>query len=257
MSNRLDKILVENGFVSTRAKAQDAIKESRVKVNGKIITKSSFSVELEDVIELEEKELSFASRAGQKLYDVIEPFELDLKDKVVIDVGASHGGFTDVCLKQGASYVYAVDVGRDQLLPFLREDERVCNMEQTNCRYLEKEMFDPMPQFACMDVSFISIKLILPALIEVMQGNKEMVLLVKPQFEAGKADIGKNGIVKDEKVHIRVLQEMLDFVKTLGLYPIHLRKSSILGRDGNKEFVLHVSTDEVHRVFPLKDIVKK
>lgn len=253
---RIDVYLVERGLCASRMKAQDAIKEGRVRVNGKEIKKSSFAVDGAMQVEIQDEQLAFASRAGYKLFDVINDFRLDLQNRICIDVGASTGGFSDVCLKSGAKRVYAVDVGKDQLMPYLKEDDRVVNMESCNCRYLTKTMFHPLPDFACMDVSFISIKLILPVLIQEFDGI-EIVVLVKPQFEAGKANIGKHGIVKNEKVHIQVLQDMIIFIESLGYFVHHLKASSILGRDGNKEFVMHVKKTPIQRVFPIRQIVKE
>lgn len=252
---RLDQYLTVTNQFTTRARAQDAIKEGRVFVNDACISKNSFIVSKEDNIRVETSDHAFASRAGFKLFDVLEPFQIDLKDRVCIDVGASTGGFTDVALQAGAQFVYAVDVGKDQLLQRLKEDKRVVNMESTNCRYLEKKMFDKPITFACMDVSFISIKLILPSLFAIMD-VKELVVLVKPQFEAGVSNIGKKGIVKNEKVHIQVLQDMVSFVEQEGYYVKHLCASSLLGRDGNKEFVMHIVETPCQSVFPYKEIVK-
>lgn len=236
---RLDQKIVELNPSLSRSRAQDIIKEGRIVVNGKTITKSSFPVNDTDAIIIEEPEVVFASRAGFKLYDVIEAFDINLDNRICLDVGASTGGFTDVCLQLGAKKVYAVDVGKDQLIERLRNDPRVVNMENCNCRYLTSAMFHDPITFACMDVSFISAKLILPAVFSVME-EKELVVLIKPQFEAGKAYIGKHGIVKDAKVHMRVLQDMVNFVMEQGLYVHHLQESSILGRDGNREFVMHI-----------------
>lgn len=252
---RLDVYLSTQGLCGSRARAQDAIQEGRVYVNGTAAKKSSMPVDETMDIQLIAAETAFASRAGFKLYDVLEPFAIDLKGRIVLDVGASTGGFSDVCLQNGARLVYAVDVGRDQLLERLKNDERIVNMEGTNCRYLHRDMFDPHPDFACMDVSFISIRQILPVLAEQFD-DLEIVALVKPQFEAGRTKVGKHGIVKDEKVHVEVLQSMCDYVETLGLYVHHLCASSVLGRDGNKEFVMHLKHTENHTVFPIRDIVK-
>lgn len=252
---RLDVALVTRGLCDSRMKAQDAILEQRVSINGQTAKKSSQSVADSDVLEVIDPAIAFASRAGFKLYDVLAPFAISLKERICMDVGASTGGFTDVCLQQGAKKVYAVDVGRDQLLPRLQQDVRVVNMEQTNCRYLKQEMFDPQPDFACMDVSFISIKQILPVLIKEF-GGIEIVALVKPQFEAGKQAVGKHGIVRQEKVHIQVLSDMQAFVESLGVYVHHVAASSILGRDGNKEFIMHIKPEEKHILFPYRQIVK-
>lgn len=252
---RLDIYLVEHGFCTTRAKAQDAIASSRVQVSGKTITKNSFAVDENSTVTMIQEDLAFASRAGFKLYDVLDDFGITLQDRICIDVGASTGGFSDVCLKLGAAKVYAVDVGRDQLLEELKCDPRIVNMEGVNCRYLTAEPFDPLPDFACMDVSFISVKLILPTLMEIFSGI-ELVVLIKPQFEAGKAHIGKNGIVKDLKVHVQVLQDMISFVEGQGYYVHHLQPSSVVGRDGNQEYVMHIRNTPVHKVFPLRELVK-
>lgn len=253
---RIDQYLVEHGYVTTRSKAQDAIKAQRVSVNQHIITKNSFQVKDEDDVQVASSQLSFVSRAGFKLYDVIEDFQLNLKDQICMDVGASTGGFSDVCLREGAKLVYALDVGSDQLDPALKNDPRIINMEHTNCRYLTKDMFDQIPTFACMDVSFISIKLILPAIKEIMD-DVELVALVKPQFEAGKEHIGKHGIVKDKKIHVQVLKDMISYVQEVGLYVHHLQSSSILGRDGNKEFVMHIKSEPTKKSFDLKRIVEE
>lgn len=253
---RLDKYLMAHGFVATRAKAQDAIQEGRVYCNGCVLVKNSYDVKDEDVVTVKEEKISFVSRAGFKLYDVLEPFELSLKGRTVIDVGASTGGFTDVCLQQGAKHVYALDVGSGQLAEKLRNDTRVTNMEHTNCRYLQKDMFEQHIDFCCSDVSFISLKLLFPSILEVMD-HVEIVALIKPQFEAGKAYIGKHGIVKDAKVHLRVLQDMEAYLLSLGLYVHHVQASSILGRDGNKEFVFHIKKEVSTKQFDYKKIIEE
>ncbi len=252
---RLDQYLVETKAVSSRTKAQEAIKEGRVFIDGVRIRKCSFPVKEDACITVKKAELAFVSRAGFKLYDALMDFHIDMKDRIVIDVGASTGGFTDVCLKLGASMVYAVDVGHDQLAEELTHDPRVKEMSGCNCRYLKRDMFDPLPDFACMDVSFISIKQILPALLNVMD-ETEIVALIKPQFEAGRAYIGKNGIVRNEKIHVHVIDDMIKFVQSLGYFVHHLQASSILGKDGNKEFVMHIKKEPCHKVFPTLQIVR-
>lgn len=252
---RLDQCLVIRNLVTTRAKAQDAIQEQRVRVNGKCISKNACIVEEEDVIEVEELTLSFASRAGFKLYDVLEQFQVDLQGRIVMDVGASTGGFSDVCLQQGAAYVYAIDVGKDQLMPSLRNHPKVCKMEGVNARYLETAMFQSLPDIACIDVSFISLKLVLPAVLQVL-AKKEIVALVKPQFEAGKKDVGKQGIVKDRRVHTRVLQELQEVINQLGCSVCDIAVCSVVGRDGNQEYVIHIMGDKPQRSIDYKQIVK-
>lgn len=252
---RLDQALVAQRLVMTRAKAQDAIKAGRVCVNHKIITKNSFTVDDTMILTLEQEMRSFVSRAGFKLYDVLEPFHICLKDRIVLDVGASTGGFSDVCLQEHAAYVYALDVGSNQMASKLLSNPRLENRERINCRYITADMFEKPIDFACMDVSFISCKLILPAVISCMR-NSEIVVLIKPQFEAGKAFIDKHGIVKDKKVHERILKDMHEFVLSLGLYVHHIRKSSVIGRDGNQEYVFHIKAAPCDSQFHYKDIIQ-
>lgn len=253
---RLDKALVERGLVSTRAKAQDAIAAGRVWVDQHLITKNSYTVTENMNVEVRALEVSFVSRAGFKLYHVLEPFAIQLKGRTVMDVGASTGGFSDVCLQAQAACVYAIDVGHDQLDPSLLKNPRLRNMEHTNCRYLKRLMFDRPIDFACIDVSFISLKLILPAVLSCME-KVEIVALVKPQFEAGKAQIGKHGLIKDIKVHAAVLQDLYDYVTSLGCYVHHIVPSSVVGRDGNQEFVFHISDQPCQKRFDMKRISKQ
>lgn len=253
---RIDQLLVIQKYCESRTQAQDAIKAGRVKVNGKTITKCSQDCEETIEIEFQEAELAFASRAGFKLFHALEDFNISVENRIVLDVGASTGGFTDVCLNKGATHVYACDVGSGQLIEKLRNDCRVTNMENINCRYLERSMFDPLPDFVCMDVSFISIMSILPAVLQCLKPDYEMVLLIKPQFEAGKKDIGKNGIVKDLKVHQRVLMQTINGLLELKIYPIRLAKSKVIGRDGNQEYVVYCSSKPVNKVFDYQRIVK-
>lgn len=253
---RLDRYLVEYGYFTTRAKAQDAIQAGNVSVDHRIITKNSYEVKEDSEIIVKEAALTFVSRAGFKLYDVLQPFDIHLEGRNVIDVGASTGGFSDVCLKEGANFVYALDVGSDQLAPELLKETRLCNMENINCRYITKDIFDHPINFACVDVSFISLQLILPAVVSCMD-VRELVVLVKPQFEAGKAAIGKHGIVKNKKVHERVLADMVSFVTSLNLYVHHIAKSSVIGRDGNQEYVMHIKEEPCNTIFDYKQLTTK
>lgn len=253
---RLDKYILEKGYAPTRSRAQDLIQQGCVSIQDKIVTKASYDVKENDEVIVTLPEESFASRAGFKLFDVLEAFQINLNNRIVIDVGASTGGFSDVCLKQGAKLVYAVDVGSNQLLERLKNDPRIVNMEHTNCRYLEPSMFKEAIDFACMDVSFISAKLILPALFQTMK-QVEAVILIKPQFEAGKQALNKHGVVKDKKEHVKVLRDMVSFVEQQGYYVKHLQPSSIVGRDGNHEYVMHVVEQECHQVFAYEKIVNE
>lgn len=254
---RLDIVLVEKGLFISRSLAKDAIMEGRVSVNCKPIYKPSYLCDETVEIEIKEKKHEFASRGGNKLYDALQRFHIDISNQVVLDVGASTGGFTDVCLQGNAAHVYAVDSGSNQLIERLRNDPRVTCMEHTNARYLHKDMFEKEIHFVCMDVSFISIKLIIDAILSVVDKPFNFVFLIKPQFEAGKDKIGKNGIVKDKKVHIQVLLDMCMYFKSKGLGIEHICKSSTVGRDGNQEYLIHLSDTPNHKNFDLAKIVKE
>ena len=253
---RLDVYLSTQGLCDSRARAQDAIQEGRVTVNGRIAKKSSMPVDDSMDIKLEEAETAFASRAGYKLYDVLKPFEIDLEGRVVLDVGASTGGFSDVCLQNKARLVYAVDVGKDQLLERLKNDPRIINMEGVNCRYLSGDMFDPRPDFACMDVSFISIRQILPVLAEQF-ADMEIVALVKPQFEAGKGKVGKKGVVREPEIHLEVLERFVENAHEAGFAVQDVTFSPIKGPEGNIEFLGYLAKQGEDHVPDLQDIVRQ
>lgn len=233
---RLDKAIMER--CQTRTKAQDAIKEGRVKVNGKTITKASTSVCETDTIEIEPAQQEYASRAGFKLASAIEAFDINLEGKTVLDIGASTGGFTDVCLQKGAKKVYALDVGHLQLAKALDEDGRVVKMEGCNARYLKKEWFADEIDFICMDVSFISAKTILDRVFAVLD-VPELIILIKPQFECGPAALNSHGVLKNEKLRLKILQDM----KAYGLQVYEqaaIIDSPLPGRSGNQEALLHL-----------------
>lgn len=252
---RLDQYVSEIKQIS-RSKAQDLIKQELVLVNNKVITKNALELKAEDIVEIKDEVLSFASRGAFKLYYAIQDFKIDLKDKVCLDVGASTGGFSDVCLYHQAKKVYAVDAGVDQLIERLKNDPRIVNLEQVNARYLTKDQFDDPIDFICMDVSFISIKKILPTLFQLVD-NFEAVVLIKPQFECGKQYIGKKGIVKDLKVHKMVLKDIMTFVLEQGYYIKNLAASKMEGRDGNQEYLIHITSKKNDQYFDLNQIVKK
>lgn len=258
MEIRLDILLNEKYGFSSRSHAKDAIQEGRIWVNGKIITKPAFKVKENDLIQIADKEDDFASRGGNKLYAAIKKWAINLNGKTVLDVGASTGGFTDVCLKENAAFVFSVDIGKDQLIPRLKQDSRVKNMEGINCRYLTKDMFDRKIDFICMDVSFISIKKIVDALLQISSLDTTFVFLIKPQFEAGKENIGKNGIVKDKKIHKKVLEDFLCYFNEKGFRVLHLMRSNTVGRDGNQEYLIHLSRNQelAIRTFHLDRIIK-
>lgn len=232
---RLDKYCTQ--FVDSRTKAQDLIKNGNVSVNGKIIKKASFQIEESDDIKINQEEESYVSRAAYKLLAAVGAFDIQLKDKVVLDIGASTGGFTDVCIRFGASKVYALDVGHLQLNPTLDKNEHVVKMEGRNARYLEKDWFDSRIDFICMDVSFISAKTILDRVFEVLSVD-EMVILIKPQFECGPTNLNKQGVLKDKKLAKKIIENYKKYF--LQQYPhVDVIPSPIKGRTGNQEFVVY------------------
>jgi 23S rRNA (cytidine1920-2'-O)/16S rRNA (cytidine1409-2'-O)-methyltransferase len=205
------------------------------------VDKPGIKVDRDIPLEIKGNPLPYVSRGGLKLEKAIELFQLSLKDKIVLDIGASTGGFTDCSLQNGAKSVYALDVGYNQLAWKLRQDERVTVMERTNFRYVKPEdLTEGLPQFATIDVSFISLKLILPVLKTVLVPNGDVVALVKPQFEAGREQVGKKGIVRDKKVHEDVLKRMIEFASNEEYHVSGLSYSPIKGGEGNIEFLMHL-----------------
>lgn len=232
---RLDKACLQ--FLSSRAKAQDAIEEGRVSVNGKVITKSSFQVDLEDKIEIAPKENDYVSRAGNKLQAAFDAFDINIKDQVVLDIGASTGGFTDVCLRHDAKKVYALDVGHLQLAKELDENEKVVKMEGMNAREIKKDWFFDSIEFICMDVSFISCKTILDTVFKELPVS-HLAFLIKPQFECGPALLNKQGVLKDKKVQDRIVDDIKRYVLTV-YKNVRVIPCPITGRSGNQEFMLY------------------
>lgn len=236
MSKRLDQSCIE--YFSTRAKAQDAIKAGRVKVNKKTITKCSYLVNEEDEIEIEKKEVEFVSRAYEKLDTALKTFLIDLKDKVVLDIGASTGGFTQACLQAKARKVYALDVGHLQLDPILDQDQRVVKMEGCNAREIEADWFDEPIDFICMDVSFISAKTILDHVFSVLDVEK-LVVLVKPQFECGPQALNKKGVLKNPNIRKKILEDMDQYFRQF-YERVDWIDSPIKGRSGNLEALAYL-----------------
>lgn len=237
---RLDIYLTEKGLANSREKGKMLIKASRVTVNGKVCTKPSTEVCDEDEILTDTKGAEYVGRGYLKLETAFKAFGLDIKDKVCADIGASTGGFTQYMLIRGAKKVYAVDVGHGQLDKTLLEDNRVVNCEGVNARYLTVELFDELPDFMSVDLSFISLKLVLDALLECLVDEGEVAVLIKPQFEAGREALGKNGIVRDKKAHIRVLNDLFAFFEQSGAVLLDVVCSGIKGGDGNIEYLAHL-----------------
>lgn len=242
---RLDLYLVENNYFTSRTKAKEAIEANVVMVNGKVIKKGSFDVTSFDTVSITGMTNPYVSRGGLKLEAAIKAFYLDFKDKTIVDIGASTGGFTDCSLQFGASKVYAIDVGTNQLAEKLLFDSRVVSLEQTNIADIP--YFPENIDYFVMDVSFVSIEHLLPAISKFITSNNALICLIKPQFEVGKMYL-KNGIVKDRSMHIKVLENVN---KELELYNLGIEKlipSPILGGSGNKEFLALIRKNVKTRV---------
>ncbi len=235
---RADQRLVELGLTESREKARSLIMEGMVLCDGARIEKPGTAVNGAQVLTVKENALPYVSRGGLKLEKAIRGYGLDIAGKVAVDVGASTGGFTDCMLQNGAKKVYAIDVGYGQLDWRLRSDARVKVMERTNARFLAPEWFEEMPAFASVDVSFISIRLILPGLFHVLEKGAIAVVLVKPQFEAGRGKVGKNGVVREPETHREVLTGAARFANAAGFSIQALDFSPITGPKGNIEFLM-------------------
>jgi len=235
---RLDHVLVQQGWFASRQRAQAAIMAGCVYVDGKRVDKAGFLVPPGAVIEVREDPVPFVSRGGLKLAHALDVFGLDVAGLVGMDVGASTGGFTDCLLQRGAARVYAVDVGYGQLHWRLRQDPRVVVMERVNARYLTPADIPEPLDFVVIDVSFISLRLILPPVGALLKPGGWGVALVKPQFEAGREDVGKGGVVREPRVHVRVLLDLLHQWPAPQLTPVGLTASPIAGPKGNREFLL-------------------
>ena len=254
---RLDVLLVERGFVESRQKAQAVIMSGNVFVAGQRVDKPGTSVPNEAEIEVRGHVLRYVSRGGLKLEKAMKSFPLTLEGKICADIGASTGGFTDCMLQNGATKVYSVDVGYGQLDWKLRNDPRVVCMERTNARYLTHEEIPDELDFASIDVSFISLKLIFPALHGLLKDGGEIACLIKPQFEAGREKVGKKGVVRDPAVHLEVLENFLVHAKENGFTVVDVTYSPIRGPEGNIEYLGYLrKTDEPNCVFDLAAIVE-
>ncbi len=236
---RADQALYEELNLNSIELARALIMEGRVMAGDRKILHASETVRENEALRVRGKLTAYVSRGAHKLQKALEGFHIDINDKICIDVGASTGGFTDVMLRAGAKKVYAVDVGYNLLDYRLRSDPRVTVMERTNARFLEPDRFDPRPSFGATDVSFISLKAVLPAVLSVLEGaDARFVALVKPQFEAEKDEVGDRGVVRDRRVHERVLRDITSFIPSLGWQVHGLDYSPIRGPEGNIEFLL-------------------
>lgn len=234
---RIDLVMVQRGLAPSREKAQAQIMAGSVWIAGRRVEKPSFPVDEQTEIDLR-GEPSFVSRGGYKLEKALQAFPVSVRDRVAMDIGAATGGFTDVLLQAGAKRVYAIDVGYGQLDWRLRNDPRVVVMERTNARYLKRDDFPMPPDLCVMDVSFISIELILPAVMGIIGPEGRIVSLIKPQFEAGRENVGKKGVVRDPAVHEAVLRRIHAFLETQGWRMRGIDFSPITGPEGNIEFLM-------------------
>jgi len=238
---RLDTLLVERGLFETREKAKRAIMAGIVYSNEERLDKPGVKVPEDIPLSIKGKQMPYVSRGGYKLEKALKEFDVTVKDKILIDIGSSTGGFTDCALQNGAKLSYCVDVGYNQLAWKLRQDPRVVVMERTNFRYLKPEDLEKeLPEFAVIDVSFISLKIILPVLKHLLVAPGDVIALIKPQFEAGREHVGKKGIVRDSKIHIAVINDIVDFAIAEGYHAKQVTHSPITGGDGNIEYLLHL-----------------
>ncbi|KZE66367.1 RNA methyltransferase [Fictibacillus phosphorivorans] len=236
---RVDVLLVTRGLCETREKAKRSVMAGLVYSGTNRLDKPGEKIEQDAPLQVKGDVIPYVGRGGLKLEKALNVFSFDVKDKIGMDIGASTGGFTDCALQNGATYIYAIDVGYNQLAWKLRNDSRVAVMERTNFRYVTPDQLENgVPDFATIDVSFISLRIILPVLVELMPEG-EVIALIKPQFEAGREEVGKKGIVRDSNVHARVIEEIVDFARKTGINPVDLCFSPITGGDGNIEFLLH------------------
>ncbi|HZW68098.1 MAG TPA: TlyA family RNA methyltransferase [Pseudogracilibacillus sp.] len=237
---RLDVLLVKRNIIDSREKAKRMIMAGLVFSDNERLDKPGMKVD--EAISLHVKEtLPYVGRGGYKLEKALVSFQTSVEDKVIVDIGASTGGFTDCALQNGAQLVYAIDVGYNQLAWKLRSDDRVRVHERTNFRYVTKDLFvKGLPNYATIDVSFISLRLILPVLKSILTSNSEVVALVKPQFEAEKGQVGKKGVIRDRKIHIEVLQKITSFAIEEGYTVLNGTFSPITGGEGNIEYLLHL-----------------
>ena len=259
---RLDALIVKNGLTQSRERAKALIMAGQVYIDNQKCDKAGQMVD-EDTAkpEIRGETLKYVSRGGLKLEKAMTEFPITLEGKTTMDIGASTGGFTDCMLQNGANKVFAVDVGYGQFAWKLRQDERVVNMERTNIRYVTPEdIGGAIIDFASIDVSFISLTLVLPVAKSLLTENGEIVALIKPQFEAGREQVGKKGVVRDIKVHYEVVKKVLDFAQSIGLHAAGLSYSPIKGPEGNIEYLAYLKKNECDTTVTddrIKEIVDK
>lgn len=254
---RLDNFLVENNYVQTRSKAQSLIMSGCVYINNQKAIKAGEQIKGDEQIEVRGSSLKYVSRGGLKLEKSITAFDLDLHGKTCMDIGASTGGFTDCMLQNGAAKVYSIDVGYGQMAWKLRNDDRVINMERKNFRYITKNDIPEEIDFFSVDVSFISLELILPSAFDLLKTDGCAVCLIKPQFEAGKDKVGKKGVVRDSSVHKEVIDKVFGFTRNIGFKIYGLDFSPIKGPEGNIEYLMFIGKDGENAEIDIDGVIER
>ncbi len=247
---RLDAVLVQQGLAPSRERAKTLIRNGQISVNGTVCTKPAFGVADTDAVTMEGSDIPFVGRGGLKLEYAVTQMQLSLDGLTCLDIGASTGGFTDCMLQHGAAKVYAIDVGHGQLVQKLREDNRVVNWEGTDVRRIAPEQLEQPADFFSVDVSFISLHHVLPYVLPLLKAEAGGVILIKPQFEAGRENIGKNGLVQSKRVHVQVLGNILALLASLGLTVQLLCPSPIQGGSGNVEYLAAVRKGRAEGILP-------
>ena len=255
MKERLDVILVNNGLASSRDNAKRTIMAGLVTVDGIVETKSGQKFDVDSEFKVKDKLLKYVSRGGLKLEKAIQSFNIKLNGCYAVDMGASTGGFTDCMLMNGALKVYALDVGYGQLDYKLRVDPRVINMEKTNIRYLDTTLIEEPIDFISIDVSFISLRHMFPVASKILKDTGAVMCLIKPQFEAGREQVGKKGIVRDSKIHVEVIENVIGYASDNGLYPHGLDYSPVKGTKGNIEYLLYLKKTESSEEISPQEVV--
>ena len=241
---RADVLLVEKGLIDSREKAKRLIMEGKVFIGTERVEKPGMQLKEDVKIYIKGLEDTFVSRGGHKLEKMIDDYDINLLDAVCVDIGASTGGFTHCMLKHGAKKVYAIDVGYNQLDYRLRMDDRVVSLERTNIRYFDRELITEEVDFISIDVSFISLTKILIPARNLLKTGGQIVCLIKPQFEAGRGKVGKNGVVREPQIHEEVIRKIIDYADSIGFEVLHLEYSPIKGPEGNIEYLLHIRKPE-------------
>lgn len=253
---RLDNLIVQKGITESREKAKALIMEGKIFIDNQKCDKAGMMVDPEKKVELRGETLKYVSRGGLKLEKAMQEFPIELNNKICMDIGASTGGFTDCMLQNGASKVFAVDVGYGQFAWKLRNDPRVVNMERTNIRHVIEEQIGEKLDFASIDVSFISLRLVLPVAKTLLKENGEIVALIKPQFEAGREQVGKKGVVKDPAVHLNVVKSVAEFADEIGFSVHGISFSPIKGPEGNIEYLIYLKNNSNENMIGEEDIKK-